>query len=265
MSPTGVAFRTLVDSLLNELSDCIGFCQQIRENRRLGSKHENFDRLQTYLLNSHTTLSVQYDTLQRCFGQRMDVGDEASIQPMNKCLRAVSSDIRRKLYEIANKTTHPSGAKQLPGFGTLLQHWKLIEEDASNVIIRFSQRLIITPPASPPVPAPTSSSPQESQIRSDQRLVSKSDFEFLVEHLKNSWTERWSNEKLIYINYYDEKIRTHEKPNAFIKTVPTSYRPAWTESEAGSRPRDEDLNERERRTYAYGGSNRPQREEFWRQ
>ncbi|KAF7882359.1 uncharacterized protein EAF02_005722 [Botrytis sinoallii] len=265
MSPTGVAFQTQVDTLLNELSDCIGFCHQIRETRRLGTKHENFDKLQDTLLHSHTTLSVQYDTLNRCFGHRMAVGDEASIQPMNTCLRAVSSDIKRKLYEIANKTTQTSGSRQLPGFGTLLKHWKLIEEDASNIIIRLSQRLIITPPASTQIPTPATSPKQEPKVRSDQQIVSKSDFNFLVEHMQKSWTETWSNERLIYVNYYDQKNKVYEKPEGFIKAVPTSYRPARTETVPGSRTRNEDLSKRERGGYAFGGSNRPQREEFWRQ
>ncbi|CCD45176.1 hypothetical protein ACHAPF_002240 [Botrytis cinerea] len=265
MSPTGVAFQAQVDALLNELSDCIGFCHQIRETRRLGTKHENFDKLQDTLLHSHTTLSVQYDTLNRCFGHRMAVGDEMSIQPMKKCLRAVSSDIKRKLYEIANKTTQTSGSRQLPGFGTLLQHWKIIEEDASNIIIKLSQRLIITPPASTPIPAPTTSSKQEPKVRSDQQIVSKSDFNFLVEHMQKSWTENWSNEQLIYTNYYNQKNKVYEKPDGFIKAAPTSYRPARAETVSGSRTRNEEFNERERRGYASGGSNRPQKEEFWRQ
>ncbi|KAF7908079.1 uncharacterized protein EAF01_003834 [Botrytis porri] len=265
MSPTGVAFQTQVDTLLNELSDCIGFCHQIRETRRLGTKHENFDKLQDTLLHSHTTLSVQYDTLNRCFGHRMAVGDEASIQPMNTCLRAVSSNIKKKLYEIANKTTQTSGSRQLPGFGTLLQHWKLIEEDASNIIIRLSQRLIITPPSSTHIPTPATSPKPEPNVRSDQQIVSKSDFKFLVEHMQKSWTEKWSNDQLIYVNYYDQKNKVYEKPDGFIKAVPTSYRPARTESVSGSRTRNGDLNERERRGYAFGGSNRPQREDFWRQ
>ncbi|KAF7855386.1 hypothetical protein EAF04_010129 [Stromatinia cepivora] len=265
MSPTGIAFRKQVDALLNELSDCIAFCNQIRETRRLGSKHENFDKLEDSLLHSHTNLSIQYDTLQRCFGHRMAVGDEASVQPMNKCLRAVSSDIKRKLYEIANKTTQTAGSRQIPGFGALLQHWKLIEEDASNIIISLSQRLIITPPASTPVPSHTLSPKQEPQIRSDQQVVSKGDFNLLVEHMQNSWTERWSNEQLVYVNYYDQNNKSYEKPEGFIKAVPTSYRPTRTENVTGSRLENEDLNERERRSYAYGGSNRPQREEFWTQ
>ncbi|APA12122.1 predicted protein [Sclerotinia sclerotiorum 1980 UF-70] len=265
MSPTGITFRKQVDTLLNELSDCIAFCNQIRETRRLGSKHENFDKLEDTLLHSHTTLSIQYDTLQRCFGHRMAVGDDASVQPMNKCLRAISSDIKRKLYEIANKTTQTAGSRQLPGFGALLQHWKLIEEDASNIIIGLSQRLIITPPASTPVPSHTLSPKQEPQIRSDQTVVSKGDFNFLLDHMQNSWTERWSNEQLIYVNCCDQNNRSYEKPEGFIKAVPASYTPARTENVTRSRPSNGDLTERERRSYAYGGSNRSQREEFRRQ
>lgn len=266
MSPTGVTFKKQVDTFLNELSDCIGLCYQIRDTRRLGHKHENLDKLQETLLKSHTTLSIQYDTLQECFGHRMDVGDDASVQPMNKCLRAISSDIKRKLYEIANKTTQTAGARQLPGFSTLLQHWKVIEQDASNIIMALSRRLIIVPPSPTPSPAPTSSPKQEPKVRSDQQVVSKSDFNFLVEHMQKSWEEKWSNEQLIYVNYYDQNTKTYEKPNGFIKPVPTSYRPARMETSAESRSRPEDhLNERERRGYAYGGSNRPQREEFWRQ
>ncbi|KAG4027837.1 hypothetical protein MFRU_026g00190 [Monilinia fructicola] len=262
MSPTGVAFQKQVDALLNELSDCIGFCHQIRETRRLGSKHENFDNLVSHLLASHTSLSTKYDTLRECFGHRMDVGDEASVASMNKCLRALSSDIKKKLYEIANKTVQSAGARQLPGFSTLLQHWKLIESDASSIIISLSQRLIITPPASTPVPSPAPSLKQESQIRSDQQVVSKSDFKFLISHVQNSWIERWSNEQLIYVNYYDDKNKTYQKPDGFIRTVPTSYKAASTESLTASKSSNDSFNERERRSYAYARSLGSQREEY---
>ncbi|RAL65493.1 hypothetical protein DID88_001059 [Monilinia fructigena] len=191
------------------------FVIKIRETRRLGSKHENFDNL--------------------------------------------------KLYEIANKTIQTVGARQLPGFSTLLQHWKLIESDASSIIISLSQRLIITPPASTPVPSPTPSLKQQSQLRSNQQIVSKSDFDFLISHVQNSWIERWSNEQLIYVNYYDDKKKTYQKPDGFIKTVPTSYRPARTESLTGSKSSNDGLNERERRGYAYAGSVGSRREEYRRQ
>ncbi|ESZ92041.1 hypothetical protein SBOR_7571 [Sclerotinia borealis F-4128] len=263
MSPTGVVFRKQVDTLLDELSNCIGFCHQIRQTRRLGSKHDNFDNLLAHLLTSHAALSTKYDTLQQCFGYKMDIGDEDSVGLMSKCLRAVSSDIKTKLYEIANKPTQTTGPKQLPGFSALLQHWKLIEADASNSIIGLAQRLVITPPASTPVPTPIPSPKLEPQVVSDQHVVSTESLDFMIGHMHNSWTEKWSNEQIIYVNFYDEKITAFEKPDAFIKAVPASYRPTRKETLVGSVPMNEDLNERERNGYAYGVSNGPQREKFW--
>ncbi|QSZ31945.1 hypothetical protein DSL72_001514 [Monilinia vaccinii-corymbosi] len=256
MSPTGIAFQKQVDTLLNEVSDCIRFCHQIRETRRLGSKHENFDNLLNHLLASHTSLSTKYDTLKQCFGHWMDVGDEASVVAMKKCLRALSSDIKRKLLEISNKTVQTTGTRQLPGFNALLQHWKLIEEDASNIIISLSKRLIITPPASIPIPPPTASLNPEFEIRSDQQAISDRSFKILISHMQDSWIERWSNERLIYVNCYDEQNRTYEKPAGFIKPLSASYRPANPETLAASRSSDEHANERERRAYAYGWSTR---------
>lgn len=223
MSPTGSAFQNSVNAVLNDISHSIGICHRIRETRRLGSRHENFDNLLKYLCTSHTSLSTKYDTLQECFGRRIEIGDGLSVTAMENCLRAVSSDVKRKLHEISVKTDGNPGTRHLPGFRALLQHWKDIEEDASNIIIALSRRLIILPPTSNLIPSPTSSLRQEPEIRSDQQIVSKSDFEFLVQHMENSWTETWSDGQLIYVNYFNPTTKTTEKPDAFIKAASVSY------------------------------------------
>lgn len=230
MSPT--AFKQHVTQLLSDLQRCIEFTHLILENRRVGSKHEALDNLRDDLKNTATTVTLEYNTLRKIFGSRMDLGDEISRHALKSAIRSIEYDVQSKLSDIANRRNDG-----LPGFRDMSRHVKLIEQNVSDVLESFAQRLerpVVVEPIVKPSPKPT---PKPASIpvkpkKADDVVIQLKELERYTEHMKNCWAETIVTGKILYVNQYDERKNTWEKPiGGFIKTLPvpppSSRRPTW--------------------------------------
>jgi hypothetical protein len=63
--------------MVYELTKCIGYCKDIRVNRRIGNTHENLDRLQSSLEAAGTNIARAYEGARSLNSSGIDLGDGA--------------------------------------------------------------------------------------------------------------------------------------------------------------------------------------------
>lgn len=151
---------------------------------------------------------------------------------MESYIFQVQSTITPKLKEIA----FPSRARyhhdrQNPGFGYLLQHWNLIYEGVSRTISSSRQRVATIPAYSfttapveqQPTPPAKPASAEEPKIvnlekKIDEVSLSPEEFNFILQHMRNSWEEQIVGDEIQYINVLDQNKKTWVRPlDAYIR------------------------------------------------
>jgi hypothetical protein len=217
---------------------CHDLCHRIVDNRRISTKHENLDHLRAGLERSSTTISLQFNAIRKVLGSRMDLGDDTARYALKRSIREVELDIEPRLYNIA--TRQDNGP---PGFKDMLVRVERIAERVKDTIEDLGERLVLSPEPQVPKPptqkpaAPKPTSPTTPKLKkTDEAIVSLKELEKLLGHMKNSWEERNVAGSVLYVNCFDDKKRQWERPNGFIKSLPTKPAPAsgW---EQPSRPR----------------------------
>jgi hypothetical protein len=227
MSPTSLNHQ--VEDLVYELHECYKHCTAIRANRHVGSRHGHLDRLEDSLEDSRSTIKAQYDSLRYTVGSRMDFGDETARQAMNSCIRAVQTEIKTKLYDIAYR----SEIKE-PGFSKILKSLKVIEESVMSNLTKLAQRLISSPestiPASRPVPTTPAPRSVEVVLQPGEMVMPKELYEKLMRHMKNSWSEALTTDgRTMYVNAWEPQNMQLDRPDGFVRRLRRSD--SWEEIE----------------------------------
>jgi len=110
------AFKQHVTQVLSDLQRCTELCNIILQNRRVGSKHESLDRLQTGITAASKTITIEFNSFRAIFGSRFDTGDDISRHALKGVIRSVELDVEGKLEDIASKRNDG-----LPGFRDMLR------------------------------------------------------------------------------------------------------------------------------------------------
>lgn len=237
MSPT--AFKQHMSQLISDLTRCDELCYSILENRRTGQKHESLDRLQKGLKLSANTISIEFTSLRKVFGSRMDLGDDTARRAIKANIREIELDIEKRLSDIANRRDDG-----LPGFRDMLRRVERIEDDVADTLEALGQRLEKQAEKKsekkPEVPKPTPKPKKQDEIVINLKELAK-----YTDHMKNSWAETVVAGKILYVNCWDEKKNQWERPDGYIKAIPKSSKPprvpTWDEP---PRRRRDDLWER---------------------
>ena len=222
MSPG--AFRQQMLQLLSELTRCYELCNSVRQNRRIGSKHEALDSLQDGLASSISGLQIEYDTQRAAVGARMDIGDEQARHEISHSTRIVTNDIRTRLEDIAFKrdssdghSSSSRGRSHGPRFRDLLKKWYRTESNVEDTLQRLSHRL---EPGLAPLPEPSPKPVEKPSHKKDELVVSLKQLDHLLAHMKQSWEEKVIAGQLVYVNCFDASKTRWERPEGdFIKTV----------------------------------------------
>ena len=236
MSPS--AFKQQVTQLLSEFNHCLELCNAVLANRRLGSTHQAMDNLQTGLTLSTQSISTEFNTLRKLIGSRMDLGDDTARNSLNRAIREVQSDIQSRLTDIAYpKVDHERREQKAPGFRELLKKLERIEYDVSLNLESLGQRLQAAKAPKPSTPAPK----KEEKLRpkSEEVTVSLKELDHLMQHMKNSWVEKKVEGKSLFVNVFDDKKVSWERPEGFVKFLPAPKKvvrtPTWEQEEQQKR------------------------------
>jgi hypothetical protein len=151
-------FAHQVEQLVYELNRCVSLCKDIRVSRRIGSTHENLDRLQSAFERAASKIASACEDLGRIRRRDMDIGDgirrlpetlgpgligttEVACTEMELHINQVQTTIKQRLVEIAYPTQpRQPHQRQSPNFRCLLNQWKLIYEGVSSTIFTLTQR-----------------------------------------------------------------------------------------------------------------------------
>jgi hypothetical protein len=225
---SSTAFKQHISQLLSDLTRCYELCETIRETRRLGSKHEALDSLQKGLKSSAGHLSIEFNSLRKVFGPRMDFGDETSRYQVKSNIREIEVDIEGQLSDIANRRNDG-----LPGFRDMLRHVRRVEDSITNTLETLAQRLERPTEMKlekKPDKKPETLKPKKKQ---DEVVINLKELEKLTYHLKNSWEETFVAGEILYVNCWDQKRNQWERPSGYIKAPPKSTKqtqvPNWDE------------------------------------
>jgi hypothetical protein len=218
MSPT--AFKQHVSQLVSQLLRCSELCTLILETRRVGSKHEALDRLQSGIKAAASSITIEFNSHRKVFGSRMDLGDDLSRHCVKVATRSIESDIENKLSDIANRRNDG-----LPGFREMLRHIQILEQNVCDAFELFAQRLekgqFAPTPVSKSQPKPEPIPETKKPKKSDDVLIQLKELAKYTDHMKNSWMETRVAGKILYVNCWDEKKNTWERPSSgFIQALP---------------------------------------------
>lgn len=243
MSPT--AFKQQINQLLSELSRGLELCNAVLTNRRLGSTHAALDSLQTGLTLAISGTTTEFSTLRKLIGSRMDLGDEQSRTSLNRAIREVQGDVNTRLMDIA----YPRGERERrdqqkpPGFRELLKKIERIENEVSHTLEGLGQRL----QASKPVPKPTTT-PEKTKpkFKADEVVISPKELDHLLEHMKNSWIETRVVGKPLWVNVFDDKKVSWERPvSGFVREMEIKKKvvrtPMWEQEQEYQRKPKRDV------------------------
>jgi len=118
-----------------------------------------------------------------------------------------------------------------------------MEQTVSDNFESFAQRL--DRPAPRPIPKPTTKAPdpkpkqpEPKKPKSDEVVMQLKEFEKYIDHMKKSWTETLVAGNILYVNAWDEKLNTWERPSwGFIKSLPKPVpRPVYEQPQPRRRP-----------------------------
>jgi hypothetical protein len=147
MSPT--AFKQQVNQLISHLTRCYELCDNIIANRRISERHEHLNNLRAGLKAACSAIQIEFNTLRKVLGSRMDLGDDPARHALNRNIRELEIDIEARLYDIASRRTDG-----LPGFRDMLRRVQGIEDGSKDIIEDLGERLR-APPMPVPIPRPT--------------------------------------------------------------------------------------------------------------
>jgi hypothetical protein len=242
---SSTAFRQQVTQLLSDLTRCYELCDAILTNRRLGSTHESFDRLQDGLKVSASEIQLQFNLLRKVIGSKMDQGDDKARSAMETSVRDMQMEIRAKLCDIAYKRRDGRDSPELPGFRELLRRWRMIEREVADTLQGLGQRLEEkkAEKKSDDKKKTTTKSYEvkstadiyEEQEATEEVTIRLQDLDILLKHMKNSWVEKWVGGDILYINKFDSAKTQWEKPTGYIKQLPRSSRRSSTTSSRDTR------------------------------
>lgn len=217
MSPT--AFKQQLTQLASELKRCLELCDEIRVNRHLPRTTETLDRLQSGIKHTINTIDIEFNAIRRFIGSRMDLGDEAARISLQRAIRDVQTDIHVKLSDIAYKRRDIQ-EREAPGFRDIHKRLQGVEAHVFMTLESLSRRLEASK-AVPEAPKPSIPKP-----RTDEAVVKLKELDRMLEHMKNSWVEKVVAGRILYVNVFDDKKSTFDRPNGFIKELPRAARPA---------------------------------------
>lgn len=211
--------------LFSDFTRCYELCENIRDNRRLGHRHEALDSLQDGIKSTVKAISIEYTSLQKVFGSPMDFGDAVSRQQIKEIIREIELDIQNRLSDIANRRT--SGA---PGFRDMLRHITRLEYSISDALAALARRLEKLAEEKPDKksekkPEKKPEPPKPAPKKQDEIVIQLKDLERYTDHMKNSWEEKWVAGEVLYVNCFDTSQEQWERPEGFIKSLPKSTKP----------------------------------------
>lgn len=255
------AFRQQITQLLSDLTRCYELCDAIKHNRRLGSTHESFDRLQDGIQSSASEIQLQFNLLRKVIGSKMDQGDEKARSAMDISVRDTQMEVRAKLFDIAYKRRDGRDSPELPGFRDLLRRWRMIEREVTDTLQNLGQRLeekktkkddekeekkdrkdrkkkYSTKTYSVKSTTDKNDSSDEDEADDDENeavTIRLKDLDTLINHMKNSWVEKWAAGEILYVNKFDTSKTQWERPTGYIKHLPRSSRRSSATSSRDSR------------------------------
>ena len=242
---SSTAFRQQVTQLLSDLTRSYELCDAILTNRRLGSTHESFDRLQDGLKASASEIQLQFNLLRKVIGSKMDQGDDKARSAMETNVRDTQMEIRAKLFDIAYKRRDGRDSPDLPGFRELLRRWRMIEREVADTLQGLGQRLEEKKAekksdnkkktTTKSYEVKSTADIYEEQEATEEVTIRLQDLDTLLKHMKNSWVEKWVGGDILYINKFDSAKTQWEKPTGYIKQLSRSSRRSSTTSSRDSR------------------------------
>jgi len=234
MSPSPNAFRLLFFRLQSELTRCYELCIAVRQNRRIGNKHEALDGLEEGLASTISSLQIEYDTLYRIVGSRMDLGDEVARSELNHTISALSNDIRTRLEDVAYKRESSDGYSQSsrgrrtrPGFNDLARKLNRLEAIVEDTLACLSHRLdpMLLLPATP---EPKVKLPKKPAHSKEKHVLSLQEVDRMMAHMKRCWEEQLVDGNILYVNCWDSNDTQWEKPEGgFIKGLGLKSKRSW--------------------------------------
>jgi hypothetical protein len=241
---SSTAFRQQVTQLLSDLARCYELCDAILKNRRLGSTHESFDRLQDSLKASASEIQLQFNLLRKVIGSKMDQGDEKARSAMQISVRETQMEVRAKLFDIAYKRRDGRDSPELPGFRDLLRRWRMIEREVTETLQDLGKRLEDKKTDDKKDKKATmksyavrsaTSDKYEHVDENEEVTIRLKDLDTLLNHMKNSWVEKWVAGEILYVNKFDAAKTQWERPTGYIKQLSRSSRRSSTTSSRDSR------------------------------
>ena len=233
MSPT--AFKQQVAQLISHLTRCYELCDNIIANRRISERHEHLNNLRAGLKAACSAIQIEFNTLRKVLGSRMDLGDDPARHALNRNIRELEIDIEARLYDIASRRTDG-----LPGFRDMLRKVQGIEDGSKDIIEDLGERLRAPPmpipiarPTTTPKPTEKPATPRPATPKpkkTDEVVMSVKELEKLLSHVKSCWEERNVAGKTLYVNCFDDTRRQWERPEGFIKSLPKVAKPPRTPS-----------------------------------
>ena len=124
-------------------------------------------------------------------------------------------DVERKLQDIALRRN-----EGLPGFREMLRIVQRMEDSVGDALSTLGQRLDRPAPIPTPKPKAAEKKAEPKSPKPTEVLVNAKEWDRVTEHMKNSWMETLVSGKILYVNCFDEKRNTWEKPKGFIQTLP---------------------------------------------
>lgn len=221
-----------MSQLFSDFTRCYELCDNIFETRRIGKKHESLDRLQQGLKSSANKISIQFKSLRRVFGSRMDLGDEVGRRAIKANIRDIELNVEKKLIDIANRREDG-----LPGFRDMLRRVERIGEDVSENLEMLAQRLekpAEKPAEKKPEKKPEKKAEKKPEVpkpattpkKQDEVVMNLKELQKYTDHMKNSWEETMYDGHILYVNCWDQKKNQWSRPDGFIKALPRSSRPS---------------------------------------
>ena len=185
----------------------------------------------------------------------MDQGDERARSAMEISVRDTQMEVRAKLFDIAYKRRSGRDSPELPGFRDLLRRWTMIEREVADTLQNLGQRLEKKKEKKKDKDdekkdkdkkkksktysiRSTTDKSDESEDEDDESedvTIRLKDLDTLLNHMKNSWVEKWVAGEILYVNKFDSTKTQWERPTGYIKKVPRSSRRSSTTSSRSSR------------------------------
>ena len=174
----------------------------------------------------------------------MDQGDEKARSAMETIIRDTQMEVRAKLFDIAYKRRDGRDSPELPGFRDLLRRWRMIEREFTDTLQSLGQRLEEKKADNKKDKKKTTAKTYSVKSTADTHeehdehevvTIRLKDLDTLLNHMKNSWVEKWVAGEILYVNKFDTAKTQWERPTGYIKQLTRSSRRSSTTSSRDSR------------------------------